>query len=101
MLTRAPPRGRAQNTGARGAPGPRAWIVWAVVVWNVVFDRVIVVAGRSTSRRLSCCGGDPPARPLPGRRDEPAAPAVSGWPPLPQAQSGDWLVSVRAGAPKN
>jgi hypothetical protein len=29
------------------------WIVWAVVVWNVVFDRVIVVAGReylSTAR---------------------------------------------------
>ena len=29
---------------------PRAaawlWIVWAFVVWNVVFDRVIVVAGR-------------------------------------------------------
>ena len=23
------------------------WIVWAVIVWNVVFDRVIVVAGRS------------------------------------------------------
>jgi hypothetical protein len=22
------------------------WIVWAIVVWNVVFDRVIVVAGR-------------------------------------------------------
>ena len=22
------------------------WIVWAVIVWNVVFDRVIVVAGR-------------------------------------------------------
>jgi hypothetical protein len=22
------------------------WIVWAVVVWNVVFDRMIVVAGR-------------------------------------------------------
>ena len=22
------------------------WIVWAVVVWNVVFDRVIVLAGR-------------------------------------------------------
>jgi hypothetical protein len=22
------------------------WTVWAVVVWNVVFDRVIVVAGR-------------------------------------------------------
>ncbi len=29
---------------------PRAaawlWIIWAFVVWNVVFDRVIVVAGR-------------------------------------------------------
>jgi hypothetical protein len=23
------------------------WITWAVVVWNVVFDRVIVVAGRA------------------------------------------------------
>jgi hypothetical protein len=22
------------------------WLLWAVVVWNVVFDRVIVVAGR-------------------------------------------------------
>src|SRR5262245_6051636 len=22
------------------------WIVWAVVVWNVVFDRVLVLAGR-------------------------------------------------------
>ena len=23
------------------------WIAWALVVWNVVFDRVIVVAGRA------------------------------------------------------
>jgi hypothetical protein len=22
------------------------WVVWAVIVWNVVFDHVIVVAGR-------------------------------------------------------
>lgn len=22
------------------------WIVWAVIVWNVVFDRVLVLAGR-------------------------------------------------------
>jgi hypothetical protein len=33
-------------------PGPAArlarllWIAWAVIVWNVVFDHVIVVAGR-------------------------------------------------------
>jgi hypothetical protein len=23
------------------------WIVWAIIVWNVVFDHVIVVAGRN------------------------------------------------------
>lgn len=23
------------------------WIAWALIVWNVVFDRVIVVAGRT------------------------------------------------------
>jgi hypothetical protein len=26
------------------------WIVWAIVVWNVVFDHVIVVAGRDYVR---------------------------------------------------
>ena len=26
------------------------WVVWAVVVWNVVFDRIIVVAGREYIR---------------------------------------------------
>jgi hypothetical protein len=26
------------------------WIVWAIVVWNVVFDHVIVVAGRDYIR---------------------------------------------------
>lgn len=26
------------------------WIVWAIVVWNVVFDRVIVNAGRAYVR---------------------------------------------------
>ena len=29
------------------------WVAWAVVVWNVVFDRVIVVAGR---RYLNAAG---------------------------------------------
>jgi hypothetical protein len=27
------------------------WIVWAVIVWNVVFDRVLVEAGREYVRR--------------------------------------------------
>ena len=32
---------------ANPAPIARAlWVIWAVVVWNVVFDHVIVVAGR-------------------------------------------------------
>jgi len=35
------PSGRA----VRFAAG--LWIAWAVIVWNVVFDHVIVVAGRS------------------------------------------------------
>jgi len=26
------------------------WIVWAAIVWNVVFDRVLVVAGREYVR---------------------------------------------------
>ena len=26
------------------------WIVWAILVWNVVFDHVIVVAGREYIR---------------------------------------------------
>jgi hypothetical protein len=29
------------------------WIVWAVVAWNVVFDHVIVVAGRQYLRAAS------------------------------------------------
>jgi hypothetical protein len=37
----------AWRTPRRAAGIARAlWIVWAVLVWNVVFDHVIVVAGR-------------------------------------------------------
>jgi hypothetical protein len=41
------------TTEAKYQPRPAAriaralWIAWAVIVWNVVFDRVIVVAGRN------------------------------------------------------
>jgi hypothetical protein len=34
--------GRTSGNVARGL-----WIVWAILVWNVVFDHVIVVAGRA------------------------------------------------------
>jgi hypothetical protein len=36
------------------------WIVWAIVVWNVVFDHVIVVAGRdyiAAAGRAAAAGG--------------------------------------------
>jgi hypothetical protein len=38
------------------------WLVWAVVLWNVVFDHVIVVAGRSyiaAARRAAAVPGGP------------------------------------------
>ena len=40
------------------------WIVWAVVVWNVVFDRVLVEAGREYVRtaRSAARGSGPYAR---------------------------------------
>jgi hypothetical protein len=36
---------RQPRTAARIARA--LWMAWAVIVWNVVFDRVIVVAGRN------------------------------------------------------
>ena len=40
------------------------WVAWAVIVWNVIFDRVIVVAGRSyvNAARLAAARGGPYAR---------------------------------------
>ena len=38
------------------------WIAWAVIVWNVVFDHVIVVAGRSyiaAARQAAAVPGRP------------------------------------------
>ncbi|MGB7220137.1 MAG: hypothetical protein WBD07_15170 [Vicinamibacterales bacterium] len=35
------------------------WIVWAIVVWNVVFDRVIVVAGREYVRAATLAARGP------------------------------------------
>jgi hypothetical protein len=59
-----------RRVAALRQPGPAArlaralWIVWAVLVWNVVFDRVIVVAGRSyITAAYRAAAGDPPARP--------------------------------------
>jgi hypothetical protein len=41
------------------------WIAWAVVVWNVVFDHMIVVAGRSyITAATRATAADPTAPPL-------------------------------------
>jgi hypothetical protein len=65
---------RQPRTSARLARA--LWIVWAVVVWNVVFDRVIVVAGRSyIVAATRATAADPAAPPL--NMDEWMAPAVT------------------------
>jgi hypothetical protein len=60
------------------------WVVWAVIVWNVVFDRVIVVAGRAYIRAAieSASAGGP--RP---RMDDFMRPAIP---------HGVWLSSASA-----
>ena len=56
------------------ASGDGVWIVWAVIVWNVVFDRVLVEAGREYVRRAwtAAAGSGPYAR-----IDDQMRPAVS------------------------
>jgi ABC-type Fe3+ transport system permease subunit len=50
------------------------WIVWAAIVWNVVFDRVLVVAGREYVRSAwAAAGGSGPY----ARIDDRMRPAVS------------------------
>jgi hypothetical protein len=62
------------------------WAAWAIVVWNVVFDRVIVVAGRSyVAAAYRAAAADPTARPL--NMDDWMQPAVT---------RGLWLATVAA-----
>ena len=61
------------------------WIIWAVLVWNVVFDHVIVVAGREfiVAAGLAARHGGPYAR-----MDDWMRPAVT---------RGLWIASASAG----
>jgi len=90
MLTAAARR----RVAALRQPGPAAriaralWIAWAIVVWNVVFDRVIVVAGRNYVAAASlAAAADPSARPL--NMDDWMEPAV---------RRGLWMATAAAGA---
>jgi hypothetical protein len=62
------------------------WIAWAVIIWNVVFDRVIVLAARRyvSAAALAAQAGGPYER-----IDDWMRPAVTG---------GLWLASAVAGA---
>jgi hypothetical protein len=61
------------------------WIAWAVIVWNVVFDQVIVWAGRRYLRAaaLAAGAGGPYAR-------------IDDW-MRPAVTSGLWAASAAAG----
>ena len=64
------------------------WIAFAVVVWNVVFDRVIVVAGRDYIRAaVTVAGAAGESRPFP-----PARLNMDEW-MRPAATHGLWIAS--------
>jgi len=76
MLTWARRRGAALRQPVSSARLARVlWIAWAVVVWNVVFDRVIVVAGRQYVFAAARAAAANPAAP-PLNMDEWMQPAV-------------------------
>ena len=52
------------------------WIAWAIVVWNVVFDRVIVVAGRQFIVAAAAQAAASPAGPF-ANMDDWMGPAVT------------------------
>jgi len=90
MLTAAARR----RVAALRQPGPAArlaralWIAWAIVVWNVVFDRVIVVAGRSyVTAAYRAAAADPSSRLF--NMDDWMEPAVT---------RGLWMATAAAGA---
>lgn len=61
------------------------WIAWAVIVWNVVFDHVIVVSGRAyISAAVAAANGAGPY----ARMDDWMRPAVG---------RGLWIATASAG----
>jgi hypothetical protein len=64
------------------------WIAWAVILWNVVFDHVIVVAGRSYIAAVGRSAPDA-ARSSPVNMDDWMRPAVT---------HGLWFATAAAAA---
>jgi hypothetical protein len=64
------------------------WIVWAIVVWNVVFDRVIVVAGRNFIVAASAQAAAAPSGPF-ANMDDWMRPAIT---------RGFWIATAASAA---
>ena len=84
LLSRSVARLREPRRAARIASV--LWIAWAVVLWNVVFDHVIVVAGRwyLHAAQLAAEAGGPYAR-------------IDDW-MRPAVTRGLWIATAAAGA---
>jgi hypothetical protein len=90
MLIAAARRGVAvlRQRGPAARIARALWIAWAVIVWNVVFDRVIVVAGRSyIAAAIAAARSNPSAPPV--NMDDWMRPAVT---------RGFWIATASAGA---
>ena|SRR5215210_5315933 len=91
MLTAAVRRAAALRQPRAAAKIARVlWATWAVVVWNVVFDHVIVVAGRDYIAAASVAAGN-------AANPHPHYVVMDDW-MRPAVTRGLWLATAAAGA---
>src|SRR6266542_4441647 len=85
------PVARLRHTAAAVRLARALWIIWAIVVWNVVFDHVIVVAGRNYihAAGLAAAHPDSSGRVSFAKMDDWMRPAVT---------RALWIASAAAGA---
>jgi len=67
------------------------WIAWAIIVWNVVFDRMIVVAGRDYINAADRAVAES------ARTGHPAFAKMDDW-MRPAVTRGLWIASAAGGA---
>jgi len=67
------------------------WIAWAIIVWNVVFDRMIVVAGRDYINAADRAAVES------ARTGDPAFAKMDDW-MRPAVTRGLWIASAAGGA---
>jgi hypothetical protein len=90
MVTAAVRRAAALRQPRAAARIARAlWTVWAIVVWNVVFDHVIVVAGRDYIAAASAAAST-------SANAHPHYLAMDDW-MRPAVTRGLWIATAAAG----